>query len=348
MQLILLFSLIQAPVDSVQFASIYEKPLNDTLILSLAVAQRHENSQLHSQLRVGLIDRRRPREMRVITVVRDQGLDTYKLLRSDDSTIVVARLGFYESLATLKLFLHPQTKSVRKQIDYQPDIGFRAVDDTEVGSVLGAPPAVVQQLERKPWEPTPDSSHIPRELRQHPMPQSTYRAFARARPDMVEHGFDEQDTILEEEPGPHQVVGSWIWFGKTFYDGEGHTGVGGLGYFDTGTSRYTFVPASGIAEWSVSAILVEDDAAWVGLVGYPEGEPYGAGLLRYDFKSRATSKFKTEEVVHQVVRWNDRIYVATKNGAYLVQGNTLTKRYRVEPNIDNRFVILTEDLTPKR
>jgi len=38
------------------------------------------------------------------------------------------------------------------------------------------------------------------------------------------------------------------------------------------------------------------------------------------------------------------VYVGTKNGAYLVQDNRLVKRYRVEPNIDNRFIIVTEAL----
>jgi hypothetical protein len=176
------------------------------------------------------------------------------------------------------------------------------------------------------------------------MPQSTYAEFARARAHRVEDGYGEGDTVLGEEPGPYQVVGSRIWFGKVFYDGEGHTGVGGLGYFDTKTSRYTFVPVSMIADWSVSAILIEEDAAWIGLVGHPEGEAYGGGLLRYDLRSRTTRKFPVEEVVYQIVRWKDRVYVATKNGAYLVQGNRLVKRYRVEPDSDNRFIIVTEGL----
>jgi hypothetical protein len=178
------------------------------------------------------------------------------------------------------------------------------------------------------------------------MRKSTYAEFVRARPDMVDNGFDEKNTTLDERPGPYQIVGSRIWFGKAFYDGEGTTGVGGLGYFETNTSQYSFLPVHGLADWSASAILVEEDAAWIGLVGYPEGEDYGGGLIRYDFKSRASRKFPTEEVIYQIVRWKDRVYVATKNGAYLVQGNRLAKRYRVEPNIDNRFIIVTENLVP--
>ncbi|HEX2250635.1 MAG TPA: hypothetical protein VHH32_09815 [Gemmatimonadales bacterium] len=349
MHLMMLLALMQAPgrPDSGQFAILYEKSLNDTLTLSLAVAQHHANNGLHSQLRVGLTDRRKPRETRVIALIRDQGLDSYKVIRTDDSTIVIGRLGFYESRESLKLFLDPRTKSVIKQIDYPPDIGLKAVDDREVATILEIPDEIVQRLEEEPWDRHPlseDSTYPVPDLRNHPMPKSTFAEFARARPDMVENGFDESHTTLDERAGPYQVVGSRIWFGKAFYDGEGVTGVGGLGYFDTGTLRYTFVPVSGIADWSVSAILIEEGAAWMGLVRYPEGEPYGGGLLRYDFRSRTTQKYPTEELVYQIVRWKDRLYVATKNGAYLVQDNRLVKRYRVEPDIDNRFIIVTEAL----
>src|SRR6185436_2822157 len=191
---------------------------------------------------------------------------------------------------------------------------------------------IVQQLKRKAWEPSEDSTNVPRALREHPLRQSTYAEFARARSERVKDGYDEKGTILEEQPGPYQIVGSRIWFGKSFYDGEGHTGVGGFGYFDTTTSRYTMLLVRGIADWSVSALMVEEDAAWIGLVGNPEGEPYGGGLLRYDFKSRTSQRFPTAEVVYQIVRWTDRVYVSTRNGAYQVKGTTLTRRYRVEPN----------------
>jgi hypothetical protein len=219
------------------------------------------------------------------------------------------------------------------------------VDDREVADKLEVPPAIVKELERPPFEARPDSSHIPQVLRDHPMPQSTYAEFARMRPGRVKNGYYEEGTILEEQPGPYQTVGSRVWFGKVFYDGEGLTGVGGLGYFDTHTRRYTWLHVPQLADWSVSAILVEEDAVWMGLVLHPEGEDYPGGLLRYDLKTGTSRKFPVEEVVHQIVRWNDRVYVSTTNGAYQVKGDKLTTRYRVEPNVDHRFIILTEILS---
>ncbi|HYF38409.1 MAG TPA: hypothetical protein VD930_01890, partial [Gemmatimonadales bacterium] len=183
--------------------------------------------------------------------------------------------------------------------------------------------------------------------REHPMPQSTYDEFARARPRRVENGYARDGTIIEEQPGPYQIVGSRIWFGKIFYDGEGTSGVGGLGYFDTSTSRYSFVRVPGLADWSVSAILIEADTAWIGLVGYPEGEDYSGGLIRYDFKSGTSRKVAIDEVIHNLVHLNDRLYVATKNGAYVLQGGRVAKRYWVEPDGENRFIMVPADFSSR-
>jgi hypothetical protein len=342
MHTLLLLALLQAPPDSLIFETIYQKPFNDTLLLSVAVAKQNN----FTDLRVHLVDRRSPKYPTVLAGVRDQGLDSYKVLRSDDSSLVIARVGYYQSMQRLKLFLDPRTKRVVKQIDYPPNVGFRAIDEREIASALELPASVAPQLLTKPWDIHPltaDSSYLRPEFRAHPMPRSTFAEFARARPEMIENGFEEQHTTLDERPGPYQVIGSRIWLGKAFYDGEGITGVGGFGYFDISTSQYHFLSVQGLADWSVSAILVEEDAAWIGLLGYPEGEEYGGGLIRYDFKSRTSRKFPTEEVIGRIIRWKDRIYLQTTNGGYQIRGNAVVRRYRVEPNIDHRFIIVTED-----
>jgi hypothetical protein len=343
MHLLILLALTQTSPDSLRFESIYQKPFNDTLTLSVAVGHIWEHNQ--TEIRITLIDRRQPRRSTLLASGRDQYVDHYQVLRTDDSSIVIERVGSYgEPMSRFKLFLHPQTKQLLKQIDYPGYVGLRAVDDREVASVLGVPADVVQQLERKPWEAKPDFSHLPPELRAHPMPQSTYPEFARARPSRVADGYTRDETIIEEEPGPYQVIGSRIWFAKTFYDGEGHTGVGALGYFDTRTSQYGFVPVPKLGDWSGSAILLENETAYIGLVDHPEGEPFPGGLLRYDFKSRASRIFPVDEIIQQIIRWDGRIYLATQNGAYQLDGTARSSRYRVEPNIDNRFVLVTEKI----
>lgn len=343
MQLTLLFALVQVAAQPMPLSEIYARAIDDRSRLSVVSGQRYEQNGMESRLELRLLERGRP--PRVMAGLIEKRMYTYEVLRTDDSSVVIRRADTYTIENSVKFFIDKKTKVVVKQIDYPPDIGLAAVDDREVASVLDVPLAVLKQLEVKPLDlhgAPEDRSYLPPQLRDHPMPQPTYREFAQARPDRVGDGYGPEHTTLEEAPGPVQIVGPRIWFGKVFYDGEGHTGVGGIGYFDTGTTKYSFINVPMLTGWSVSALLVEDEAVWIGLVGYPEGAPYPGGLLRYDLKSRKSRKFPTQEVVSQIVRWKDRVYVSTTNGAYQIHAGTLTARYRVEPDINNRFVIVSE------
>jgi hypothetical protein len=132
-----------------------------------------------------------------------------------------------------------------------------------------------------------------------PLPQSTYDQFAGARLQRVRDGYGRGSTI-DERVGGHQVVGEGIWFGKAFYDGEGISGVGDLGYFDTRSSQFTMFSIKELADWSVSALLVEGDAVWAGLVKYGEGTG-GSGPLPYqDGWSYAARIRRTTSLLIQV------------------------------------------------
>ena len=341
-----LLAILQSPAPT-ELPRIYQTKINDTLTLVVSAGGRDVPENVHlSQLNVGLFNRGKPQA--VIGGISEPGWHDYRVLRSDDSSLVVARLETYNSGPTAKLFIDPTNYHVVKQIDYPPDVGLAAVNDSEVAAVLAIPPEVVRQLEH-PSDPSiaRDSSTIPQPLRDHPMPQSTYAVFARARPNRVKDGYVEEGTTIEETLGPYQIVGSRIWFGKTFYDGEGTTGVGGLGYFDTGASRYTMLPLAQMAGWSTSALLIESDVIWAALVGYPEGEAYGGGLIRYDVKSRRTRSYPTDQVISQIFRFQDRLLLTSPNGAYQLKDNTLFG-YRVEPNINNRFILVTDTVPRSR
>ena len=103
------------------------------------------------------------------------------------------------------------------------------------------------------------------------LPITTYDQFAAARPRRVKDGYARGAAEIHDAVGPWQQDGSQIWFGKTFYDGEGLTGVGGFGYFDVHTHKLRMFSPPEIADWSVSAILVAPPAAWMGLAAHPEG-----------------------------------------------------------------------------
>jgi hypothetical protein len=97
------------------------------------------------------------------------------------------------------------------------------------------------------------------------LPQSSFDAFAKARRLRVKDNYIRANTEFDERIGPWQIADAKLWFGKTFYDGEGNSGVGGFGYFDPATRKYTLFAPPEIADWSVTAIIVEPGAVWTGL-----------------------------------------------------------------------------------
>ena len=115
-------------------------------------------------------------------------------------------------------------------------------------------------------------------VQQFPLPQSTYEEFSLARPARVQDGYSREGTVMNEQIGPYQIADGTLWFAKTFYDGEGMTGVGGFGYFDTQAGEYrTYSPVE-IKDWSATAMLVESDTIWIGLARSGE---WGAPAVEY-------------------------------------------------------------------
>jgi hypothetical protein len=111
---------------------------------------------------------------------------------------------------------------------------------------------------------------LPAAIQRHPLPQSAYLTFARARPGRVKNGYDEVSTHIQERIGAFQLTSRQYWVGKTFYDGEGTTGVGAIGYLDR-AGRYTFLQIPDLFDWSVDSLLVEETVIWAGRVAHPEG-----------------------------------------------------------------------------
>ena len=153
------------------------------------------------------------------------------------------------------------------------------------------------------------------------LPQSTYAQFAKARPRRVRNGYREEHTTIEERIGPHHAVGDRLWFGKTFYDGEGFTGVGGLGNFDMRERKFTLFTAPELADFSASTILVESEAIWLGLVLAGEYGDTSGGLLRWDRASQRATRYELKLVIHTITRHGARIYVGTEDGLAVFDGS---------------------------
>lgn len=176
----------------------------------------------------------------------------------------------------------------------------------------------------------------------HPLPQSTYREFARARPQRVADGYTEEDTTIEENLGPYQEQPDGFWFGKTFYDGEGTTGVGGIGFLSR-AGRYQMTRIPELSGWSASALLVEKDTIWIGTVSNPEGATYSGGLLEYDRRARRTTVHPVNDVITAIARVEGALFVGTTQGIELFRSGERW-RYRSEPDIGGRMTVFVERL----
>jgi hypothetical protein len=184
----------------------------------------------------------------------------------------------------------------------------------------------------------------------YPLTQSDLETWQQARPDDARPGGGQSPANLNpaemnEEIGPHQLEGARLWFGKTFYNSEGSTGVGGFGYFDAATAAYRLYSPPEIQRWSVSAILVEADYIWLAL--YRRGE-YGnssGGLLRWDRKSSQTRSFAVSDIVTFIVRAGDCIYLGASDGIVALHGDR-TASYFVDRNANGGYAMAERTSVP--
>jgi hypothetical protein len=170
------------------------------------------------------------------------------------------------------------------------------------------------------------------------LPQSDLETWQLARQDDIARGIPANQPHISEDIGPHQLEGHRLWFGKTFYNGEGLTGVGGFGYFDTATRSYRLYSPSQIHRWSVSAIRVEPDYIWLGLHGRGEYGNALGGLLRWDRKTEEVRLFDVRLSIGHIVRHRDTLYLGG-NGIVTLRGEEI-QSYFVDRTKDGRYEIV--------
>jgi hypothetical protein len=172
-------------------------------------------------------------------------------------------------------------------------------------------------------------------VRSHELPATTYRTFAAARPRRVKDGYDSQ-SFVREYIGPWQLEGDRLWFGKTFYDGEGMTGVGGFGYFDSSERRFHLFAAPETADWSASAILVQSDAIWLALASRGEFGDANGGLVRFDRQAETYRRFESGDIGRSLALVAGHLVAATDNGITVIAG-TAARHYVVDQTTDGRL-----------
>jgi hypothetical protein len=141
-----------------------------------------------------------------------------------------------------------------------------------------------------------------------------------------------------DQIGPSAIEGNQVWFGKTFYSGEGYDGIGGFGYFEMSTRRFelfSLPPAA--APGAATAILVQPDAIWLALALHGEGDSRGRGLLRYDRRLRTTTHFDIgDSLGHSFVAFRDRIALTLDDGVVFIRDGQV-KGYIVDQMTDGRL-----------
>jgi len=175
-------------------------------------------------------------------------------------------------------------------------------------------------------------------VRRYPLPQSTYDEFAAARP-KVKEGYGRALARIEEQIGPWKLEDDKLWFGKSFYDGELWTGVGGFGYFSTTDRTYHLFTPPEIAGWSVSAIDLEAEAVWMALVASGEYGGASGGLLRFDRQTESLRRFELPDIAVQFIQAGGKLLAATDFGIAVIERD-LVRRYFVDRTTDGRLRVV--------
>ncbi len=157
----------------------------------------------------------------------------------------------------------------------------------------------------------------------YPLPQSTAEEYVRLRPDdlrinpfsaTADH-YERQEVI-----GPCQIEGGKIWFGNSYYDGEGARGVGAFGYFDTATRKYTLFSPPEVARYEVSAILVEPDRVWIALDRFGEDiSTSPGGLVRWNRTTHEIRRYPLEFLLSSIRAEGDSLRLGTRDGYALLR-----------------------------
>jgi hypothetical protein len=180
----------------------------------------------------------------------------------------------------------------------------------------------------------------------YPIENFDYEFFKEKRKDALAKASSGFVFTPENTIGGWQIAGTEIVFGTSFYDGEGISGVGAIGYFDLTKRTYRFEFPNELTTWSTSAILVEEDCIWIGAKRQPEGQPYSRGLLRYDKKDGASRWYRVPPIILSIKRAGKNLLLGTEDGLYvLTDSGMIRANYTV--TIDGKPEIQVESLSER-
>ena len=323
---------------------VFDRPIDETYHIRVMQAPLDGSTDRMSTVRVLLIDRAAPPRRWELASLRVREDHIFAVERATARVLVLYwRSDPYGTQdGYLKLFLDLKAKRIEKQIEYEVARDIAFADDRHAQDALGISARDLDVLrERRVFSSTGATPDLPREFATHRLPQSTTAQVLAQRPHFKAYGLDEPIIDgIEETIGAYQHDGERIWFGKSFYDAEGQTGIGAIGYLDA-AGRYTFLNLREIVDWSVSSMLVDDRTVWAGLVHHGEGRDQSGGLLHYDRKTGTRVVHQVPDVIHSIAHVNGAVHLGTDRGLYVIRNGTLT-RYRMERTITGEFVVISQ------
>ena len=100
--------------------------------------------------------------------------------------------------------------------------------------------------------------------------------------------------------------------------------------------RYVIFSPPAVRDYSVSALLVEEDTLWLGLKQRGEYGDRSGGLLRWDLAGGRLPRLFDAPLVSFIARWRGGLYLGTAEGLAVVEGNRV-ENYSVRQGPDGGF-----------
>lgn len=161
----------------------------------------------------------------------------------------------------------------------------------------------------------------------YPLPQSTAEKYMRLRPEDARiNPFTPDRYERQEVIGPYQLEGDKIWFGNSYYDGEGMKGVCAFGYFDAAKREYALFSPPEAARYEISAILVEPNWVWVTLDRFGEDiSKAPGGLVRWNKATHEAKKYELEFNVESIRGEGESLLLKTRDGYALFRNGEIQR-----------------------
>lgn len=138
------------------------------------------------------------------------------------------------------------------------------------------------------------------------------------KPRLSFENYVHQNHRFEIRVGAFARAGDCIWVGTAFSDAGKTLGIGALAGFDMRTRTWRTEYVKELADWSVSALLAEEETLWLGLCRYGPDDVTPGGLARYNTNDGNFDRSVLKTRILRIARFFDRLHLATDDGLYIM------------------------------